>query len=294
MRLIIFITLCLFTSRFANAQARIFEPGQISNGKVFGPTFTKGGARIFFVDSQGGRDTLSIKTSVRGSTGWSVAQPVSFSRKGAWKDIDPFVTPDQSMLIFNSNRNDAGTGSTGNMDVWVAPMHNDGTLGEPYRLAPEVNTDAPEYFATAASNGNLYFTSIRENDKGKSNIYVSEYVDGKYRPAYPLPTPINSEHDESNPYISPNEDFLIFVKMGHQGGYGDSDLYISFKHPGGWTSPQNLGPEVNTEYAEFCPYYDSDTGILYFGRIARGTRLIENIYFVPVNVDALRNKQGRQ
>jgi hypothetical protein len=289
-RLIIVVFIIISRIGLAEAQAEMFAPGVISNGKVFGPTFTEDGNRVFFVNSRGGRDSLTLMTSVRKNGSWSQPKPLTFSsRPGVWKDIDPFISPDQKLFIFNTNRS-AHSDSVGSMDVWAAPLKN-GKVGKPYRLDKEINSSAPEYFATASRNGNLYFTSIRPEDNGVANIYRSEFKNGKYQQAVLLPAPLNSEYYEGNPFISPDEDFIIFAREGDEDSYGDSDLYISFRKSTGWTVPSNLGPQVNTKDAEFCPYYDSKSGVLYFGRIVRGSPLVENIYYVKLAVEDFKQKE---
>jgi hypothetical protein len=43
---------------------------------------------------------------------------------------------------------------------------------------------------------------------------------------------------------------MIF-KSNRPGGYGDNDVYISFKkYDGTWTHPKNMGPSFNTQKNE--------------------------------------------
>jgi hypothetical protein len=83
--------------------------------------------------------------------------------------------------------------------------------------------------------------------------------------------------NESNPYISAQEDYLIFFS-DRKGGYGDNDLYISFNKNGKWSIPQNLGSKVNTAISEFCPGVDTKNDMFYFSRTEMiGRQRVENI-----------------
>jgi hypothetical protein len=98
--------------------------------------------------------------------------------------------------------------------------------------------------------------------------------------------------NESNPYISPEEDYLIFLS-DRKGGYGDTDLYISFKKNGKWSIPQNLGSQVNSAISEFCPGVDQKNELFFFSRTEMvGKQRVENIYYIKLkelNLSGLKN-----
>jgi outer membrane protein OmpA-like peptidoglycan-associated protein len=49
------------------------------------------------------------------------------------------------------------------------------------------------------------------------------------------------------------------------GGYGGSDLYVSHLQPNGkWSTPENMGREINTSGDEQCPFIHADNQTLYF------------------------------
>lgn len=72
-------------------------------------------------------------------------------------------------------------------------------------------------------------------------------------------------------------------------GVGDSDLYISWRRGADWSTPEPLGPEVNTaDHGEFSPTVSPDGHYLYFSR--NQVRSFEpaldiaweDIFYVPV------------
>ncbi|TAE47619.1 MAG: OmpA family protein [Bacteroidetes bacterium] len=55
------------------------------------------------------------------------------------------------------------------------------------------------------------------------------------------------------------------------GGYGDLDLYVSFRNEKGqWSSPLNLGPSVNSFGREFSPWTDANGDTLYYASDGKG------------------------
>ena len=56
---------------------------------------------------------------------------------------------------------------------------------------------------------------------------------------------------------------VLFFSSNREGGFGGYDLYVSRYQKGAWTTPENLGPRVNTAENEIYPFIHS-TGRLYF------------------------------
>jgi hypothetical protein len=264
----------------AFSQARVFEPDLISNDQVFGGSFTPDGKEVYFTAAFGGRDSLQIFYSKKIKGIWEKPQIAPFADR-KFKQIDPFVSPDGTTVIYNSNNTAAG-----DFDVYAAHLTPKG-WSAPVRLGNEINTTASEFYATMSYVGNIYFTRRNKDN----DIYVSRYVAGKYQPAELLDSVINAGN-ESNPYISPEEDYLIFLS-DRKGGYGDTDLYISFKKNGKWSIPQNLGSQVNSAISEFCPGVDQKNELFFFSRTEMvGKQRVENIYYIKLkelNLSGLKN-----
>ena len=59
------------------------------------------------------------------------------------------------------------------------------------------------------------------------DLYRSRLVSGKYTEAENLGDAINTEFDEFEAFIDPNEEFLIFMAGGRPDGLSGFDLFIS-------------------------------------------------------------------
>lgn len=264
---------------FTNAQqAKLLEPGIISNDGVFGFTLSPDGNRALWVESNGARDTLVIKESVKRNGKWQKPVLASFSNKLPHKDIDPVFSPDGKTVLFQSNRPVPNHPNRKGFDIYSVTKTESG-WSEPKHLGDIINTDASESFASITKKGNIYFMKDNENGAGKSDIYVAEFKKGKYSSLKNIGAPINTNERESNPYISPNEDYIIYFSTDPK-GFGDVDLYISFRMRNQWTIPQNLGKDINSEIGEFCPFAHEKENRLYFARNKNGEkRMIENIHY---------------
>ena len=103
-----------------------------------------------------------------------------------------------------------------------------------------------------------------ENDNMGKSIYESRLIDGKWQEPVSLPTPINSEWDETHASLSPDQSTLYFTS-NRPGGFGGLDIYLIRKDAyGKWMEPINLGPSINTDKDEETPMLHPDGKTLYF------------------------------
>jgi Tol biopolymer transport system component len=255
------------------SQSIIFEKDIISTDDVFATAFSPDGKELFFVKSFGGRVKLQLWSSKKSANNeWQSPIPV-FSDL-SHRDIDPFVMPDGSIL-FNSDRPLAGKPAK-RFHIWQVKKSDSG-WDKPQPLMI-VNSDSSDFYATADERGNLYFTSGRSGAFRTTAIWYSPKVAGQLTAPILLDSVVNASGTESNPFISPKADYLVFLRSDDK-GEGDSDLYITFRQKtGSWSTPVNLGKMINTPHAEFAPYVSRDGKQFYFSRIVRGVPLIENIY----------------
>ena len=113
------------------------------------------------------------------------------------------------------------------------------------RLDDNVNSKVGDWHPSVSNNGDLYFGSLRSEGFGKADLYYSKFENDKYLNCENLGSTINTEHDEWDPFISPDKKYIIF-KSNRPGGYGQFDMYISLNVDGKWTLPKNLGSVINT------------------------------------------------
>jgi outer membrane protein OmpA-like peptidoglycan-associated protein/tetratricopeptide (TPR) repeat protein len=134
---------------------------------------------------------------------------------------------------------------------------------KPQNLGDSINTTALEYFPSLTIDGKKMVFTRRTN--GKEDFYESDLINGKWSKAYPLPGNINSPtFNEGAQNISQDGKWLIFTGCNFPEGLGSCDLYISYLTKNGWSKPENLGPNVNSEFWESSPSLSPDKRDLYF------------------------------
>ncbi|MFC2103311.1 hypothetical protein ACFLSS_02665 [Bacteroidota bacterium] len=193
---------------------------------------------------------------------WTKPEVVSFSHE--YSNLEPFITADGTRLFFASNRPTNDSDETEDYNIWFVEK-TENNWSKPEAPGLHINTDANEFYPSLADNGNLYYTARYENSIGGEDIWMCKFETGKYLEPINLGKNINSETDEFNAFISPDESFLIYSSWNREGGYGSGDLYISFKDQNNeWKSSINLGDRINSNSLDYCPFVSRDGKVFFF------------------------------
>lgn len=238
------------------------------NGKeVFDMKFPKiyGQAHGFILSGKGRLeiDTYSIyhpPVDIRIAEGtWKMATRVPLDTTINTPDhheTSPVVSRNGRLLYFT--RADSSKGlSEGN--IWFSEVQGDTMWGEPAELSPLINNNRRNSVAFIYPGGQSLFLNSRE---ALSITYRNR--DGEWeKPVREVVPNYASGPDPVSCHLSPDGKVMILSQMGTD-SYGDLDLYVSFRENNEWTSPRNLGPEINTSGMEVTPYLSSDEKTLYF------------------------------
>jgi len=242
-------------------QPTLFGEGVFTTGAYdFFVALTPDQSTAYFCRASADFATWTILETHRRGRAWSAPAMAPFS--GRWSDADPHVTPDGSKLFFISNRPDSGDVPRGSCDLFVMERSAAG-WGAPRRLV-DVCTDATEWSPSIAANGNLYFGATRDGGRGRDDIWMSRFEDGRYTTPVNLGDSINTKFGEVEPWIAPDESYLIFSAGGRADGRGGLDLYVSVRRDGAWSAARPIGHGVNSEAWDFNPSVSPDGRTLFF------------------------------
>ena len=247
----------------AQALPTPFAEGVIeTEADEYGPTFAPDGATLYMTRRNNRQGDEFILVSHKVADAWTTPEVPSFS--GRYYDKEPFVSPDGTKLFFASTRPNPAGDPSADFNIWVVERTESG-WSETSLLASAVSSLEYDNYPSTAANGNLYFGSDREGGLGRIDLYRSRWLDGEYQPAENLGRQINTEATEADPYIAPDESYLIFSST-REGSLGEGDLYISFNRAGSWTQPRNLGPIINSSDYEYAPLVAPDGRHFFFSR----------------------------
>jgi len=190
-------------------------------------------------------------------------------------DYSPFITADESMLVFTSRR-DNSTGKkidplSGGYyeDLYVSYKKN--KTWEPAQdLGEPINSEGHDATAGLSNDGSTLY--IYQNDKGDGgDLYESELKGAAWQKPEHMNKYINTKAHEST--ISESYDGKkIFFVSNRDNGIGDRDIYFCTKDAkGNWVNPTNAGTTINTKYAEEGVFMHPDGVTMYFSSQGHGT-----------------------
>lgn len=193
-------------------------------------------------------------------------------------ELCSFVTIDGHWLYFVSTRGDLG--GFGAQDLYVARRKDkrDPTGWEtPKNLGSPINTEFAEHGMMvfdddATGEAVLYFTSGRTGDL---DIYSAPMLD---KETFGPPTPVaelNTPYNDMHGFVRRRDGLEIILASTRpdDGALGMHDLYVATRSTTSdpWSTPLNLGPDVNSTGNEARPSISWDGTELYFWTSRDGT-----------------------
>jgi outer membrane protein OmpA-like peptidoglycan-associated protein len=193
-------------------------------------------------------------------------------------------TPFGSGIVFSADKEINGrrkTSSwTGNsyLDLYYIEKDPMGNWTEAVALDGKVNGRLHEGPASFSADGKtMYFTrsnyfkrkmEVNDLDENNLKVFSAKQVDGEWKELAEFP--FNSDYFScGHPALSADNLSMIFVS-DMPGGYGGTDLYITFFVNNQWTQPENLGSQVNSVGDEQFPFIH-ENGEVYFSSNGHNT-----------------------
>ena len=251
-------------------QPELFGPGVFSTGAWdFFVAFTPDGNTAYVNRANGSFSHFTIIETRLVGRAWSTPRVANFS--GKWSDADPHLAADGSKLFFISNRplpTDTGAAALtprDDYDIWFLTRGTTGEWGPPQHVGAPINeAGVTEWSPSVAANGNLYFGSARKGGRGGNDLYVARWTGTSYEEPENLGDSINTRGGEIEPWIAPDESYLIFSGANRVDGIGGYDLFMARRVNGIWERARPLPKGVNTPAYEYNQSVSPDGKWLYF------------------------------
>ena len=202
------------------------------------------------------------------------------------------ITPDGKRMFFDRNNFFEGDlekdeEGVNQINLYVAEK----VAGEWTNIVPVPFNDdnySTGHPAISPDGKTLYFSSDKPGGQGGSDLYMVELKsDNTFGEPKNLGANINTIATEAFPSVSSNGD-LYFSSNGHL-GLGGLDAFVAAKNGSSFSSPENLGPGVNSGNDDFGVNIDTEKGTGYVSSNRKGGKGGDDIYLLgklpPCDVD---------
>ncbi len=189
-------------------------------------------------------------------------------------EFRPIISADSQTLYFTRNRGEEAGGE----DIYFSSRYRrDWKRAD--NVGPPISTPSHEMMLDISADSNkMTLMGNYPGSFGRGDIFYAERGKKCWSEVKHYPAPINSEYFDSDAMLPADGRTLLLVSdrpgnMGafkpketlFHGGYaGNTDIYVYVETEGGEGKLINLGPTINTPYAEYSPYLHPDGRTLYF------------------------------
>lgn len=172
---------------------------------------------------------------------WSIPKNITSDLVANGEVNTLYLSQDGKLLLIARNDND-------DFNIYQSRYNtNKGKWGEIEKFSKNINTKYKESHACLSPDGNtIFFSSDKPGGFGGLDIYYSQKDEkGDWTAPLNLGKPVNTDYDETCPYITENVQELYFSSKGHNtmGGY---DIFHCFIVNDNFSDPVNIGFPINS------------------------------------------------
>jgi len=189
-------------------------------------------------------------------------------------EFRPIISADSQTLYFTRNRGEEAGGE----DIYYSTKYRR-TWQNADNVGPPISTPSHEMMlGIAADSSKMTLMANYPESFGRGDIFYA--VKGKkcWSDVRHYPAPINTEHFDSDAMLPADGKTILFIsdRPGNIGAFkpkeslfhgsyaGNTDIYVYIESGADQGKLINLGPTINTPFAEYSPFLHPDGRTLYF------------------------------
>ena len=189
-----------------------------------------------------------------------------------FSEYKPLLNAQENTMFFTAKKPDGLTDNKDDQGDFYEHIYFSEKVGNNWtqaKLMPSpINTKKSTSALYLSADGQYLLSSMVNNDNNIGPLgrgIFESYKNGNvWTDPQIFQNKVNTSYLETSANMDLNKNMVFFVS-DRDGGLGGKDLWVIKKlDNGSWSSPQNLGEPINTEYDEESPYFHSDGKTLYF------------------------------
>lgn len=254
----IFCILLLVGSQFLTSWAQWTDPVlfPVTHGNAIrGPWISNDNLRMYAAFS----GYIFVSERVAVDSAWHPFHTVGNNVNGALRQESPCESPTGDTLYFMADGREPCYGS---YDIYYTIRTDSGWFGPIYNCGPNINSAYREWSVGISRDGSKLLITSDRIPGGTMNLYYSlKQPDSTWGMLTSFGPNVNTTRDEEHASLSPDNQKLVFYKLGPRMG----DVWMSEYVNGAWDVATNLPTPVNSlEYRECDPCFGPDERTLYF------------------------------
>lgn len=187
-----------------------------------------------------------------------------------FNEIHPLIAPDgKALYVVRENHPSNTMGKDGSSDVWFADLQQDGRWAIARRMPSTINKGRyNDIFSITPDGTSILIRGVYDNGKKLNEVGIS--ICKQVATGWSQPQKVEIPKLDAmlkGPYLAAylsNNGKVMLLAFSEKKNSLKDDLYVSFLSKEGWSKPQPLGIDINTDDAETTPFLASDNATLYF------------------------------
>lgn len=242
-----------------------------SDYEELGPIISTDGKTLYFTrdnapDNVGGGKQDIWFSTLQSDGSWGKAVNMGFPLNNTASNYIINITPDNNVMYVGNTYKD--NGDPGGPGISVTTRGVNGWNIPRKIVINEYKNDNQytDYFPDL-SNRFIIVAIENEGSIGKKDLFISfRQDDGTYSKPLNMGSAINTVGDEFGPVLAADGKTLYFNSYGHD-SYGSADVFMTKRLDDSytkWSTPKNLGPEINSDNWEgqICVAADGKFGYI--------------------------------
>lgn len=182
----------------------------------------------------------------------------------------PLISHDGKALYFARKSHPQNMGESDKDDIWVSYWNKSNQAwSTAVNVGTPLNNESHNFVVSINTSGTAMYLANDYNGNFKDAISYAYKVGRKWTKPLRLEIP---DYDNKSPFVSyhvSKDSEYLLISAEQKDTEGGRDFYVCFKSKNGWTSPQNLGPKINTPKEENSIFLAADNKTVYFSTNGR-------------------------
>ncbi|MEZ4722277.1 MAG: OmpA family protein [Flavobacteriales bacterium] len=178
----------------------------------------------------------------------------------------PLFSPNGRLYFVRTLFDQNVGGAQSGQDIWYADLNGENWTAASNEIYPLNNVFNNGVVGVADSGRTLYLHgSYSSKPEYQYGLSVTHYENGKWtKPKMVRIKGFNPYSPYLNFYVNDDKGIMV-LSFADRKNPKNEDIYVSFRVKKNiWSKPESLGPQINTDSAEFSPFISADGKTLYF------------------------------